>query len=109
PNSMDLGLEEAGVACDADGFITADDAMRTSAGNIYAIGDVTGAPLLAHKAMKQGLVAAANVAGQDQRFDYQIPAVVYTEPEWAAVGMSQAEAEQRGIDARVGRFPLSAS
>lgn len=109
PRSAELGLDTAGVGCDERGFITVDDAMRTSVDNIYAIGDVAGAPLLAHKAMKEGLVAAANVAGQDQRFDYQIPNVVYTEPEWASIGMTEAGAKERGINVRIGRFPLSAS
>lgn len=109
PNSAGLGLEAVGVDCDERGFISVDAAMRTSAANIYAIGDVAGAPLLAHKAMKQGLVAAANVVGQNQCFDYQVPAVVYTDPEWAAVGMTEQQARQRDIKVKVGRFPLSAS
>jgi len=104
-----LNLAAAGVDCDERGFVAVDSGMRTSAGHIYAIGDVTGPPLLAHKAMKEGLVAAANAVGHDLVFDYQVPNVIYTEPEWAAVGMTQAEAEDRGIRVRSGKFPLSAS
>jgi len=65
--------------------------------------------LLAHKAMKEGLVAAEHAAGHPAAFDQQVPSVVYTQPEFASVGMTEAEAKERGIEARVGRFPLSAS
>lgn len=109
PRTAGLNLAAVGVDCDEHGFVTVDNAMCTTAGHIYAIGDVAGAPLLAHKAMKEGLVAAANAAGGDLVFDYQIPNVIYTEPEWAAVGMTEAEADTRGIRVRVGKFPLSAS
>src|SRR5699024_11058790 len=109
PRSAELGLAAAGVDCDSRGFVTVDAGQRSSVEHIYAIGDVAGAPLLAHKAMKEGLVAAANVAGGNLVFDYQIPNVIYTEPEWAAVGMTTAQAEARGIDVRVGKFPLAAS
>src|SRR5699024_9856558 len=109
PASAGLGLDTIGVECDERGFVAVDDAMRTSVDHIHAIGDVARPPLLAHKAMKEGLVAAANAAGEAQIFDYCNPNVIYSDPEWAAVGMTEAEAEQRGINVRIGRFPLSAS
>jgi len=109
PRSDDLGLERAGVATDKRGFIRVDDHMRTGAAGIYAVGDCARPPLLAHKAMKEGLVAAANAAGRDAVFDYQVAGVVYTEPEWAAVGLTEAQARERGINVRTGVFPLAAS
>lgn len=109
PRTHDLGLAEAGVDLDAHGFIQVDEHMQTGVDGIYAIGDCAGAPLLAHKAMKQGLVAAANAAGQDAVFDYQVARIVYTDPEWAAVGMTEAQAQERGISTVTGVFPLAAS
>jgi dihydrolipoamide dehydrogenase len=109
PRTQDLGLAEAGVDIDAHGFIRVNDHMQTGVDGIYAVGDCTGAPLLAHKAMKQGLVAAANAAGQDAVFDYQVARIVYTDPEWAAVGMTEAQAQERGIRTVTGVFPLAAS
>ncbi len=109
PRSEGLGLEAVGVECDRRGFIGVNERMQTSVAHIYAIGDVARPPLLAHKAMKEGLVAARNVAGGDAAFDYQIANVVYTEPEWASVGMTEEDARERGIEVSVGRFPLSAS
>lgn len=109
PRSDGLGLGMAGVECDSHGFIVVDEGLRTSVPHIYAIGDVARPPLLAHKAMKEGLVAACNAAGGDAVFDYQVANVVYTEPEWASVGMTENEARERGIEVKVGRFPLAAS
>lgn len=109
PRSGGLGLEAAGVQLSERGFIKVNQKMETSAPGIYAIGDVASAPLLAHKAMKEGLVAAENAAGGNSAFDYQIPNVVYTSPEWAAVGMTEDEAAKAGYQVKVGKFPLSAS
>ncbi len=109
PRTQGLGLEAAGVEVDAKGFIKVNDRMETSVPGVYAIGDVARPPLLAHKAMKEGLVAAENAAGGNAVFDYQIPGVVYTSPEWAAVGMTEAEAREKGINVKVGKFPLTAS
>lgn len=109
PRTQELGLGEAGIALDAQGCIAVDAQMRTSVDGIYAIGDCTGGLLLAHKAMKQGLVAAANVAGGTAVFDSQVARIVYTDPEWAAVGMNEDEAQARGIETVTGVFPLAAS
>ncbi len=109
PVTEGLNLEAAGVKTDERGFIPTNERMETNVPGVYAIGDVTKPPLLAHKAMKEGLVAAANAAGRPAAFDQQIPAVVYTQPEFASVGMTEAEAKERGIEVEVGRFPMSAS
>ncbi len=108
PNSAGLGLEAAGVQTDR-GFVTVNEHMQTSVPGIYAIGDVAGMPLLAHKAMKEGLVAAEHAAGQKSAYDTIVPAVIYTNPELASVGMTESEAEEAGHNVRVGRFPLAAS
>jgi dihydrolipoamide dehydrogenase len=110
PRSHTLNLAEVGVTVDARGFIPTDDRMRTNVPHIYAIGDVAGAPLLAHKAMKEGLVAAEVIAGKASSMDaVAIPNVVYTTPELATVGLSEAEAKARGYSVKIGSFPLSAS
>lgn len=109
PNSQGLGLEAAGVETDAKGFISTNANMLTNVPNIYAIGDVAAMPLLAHKAMKEGLVAAEHASGQKSAYDTIVPAVIYTNPELASVGMTEVEAEEAGHKVRVGRFPLGAS
>jgi dihydrolipoamide dehydrogenase len=109
PRTQGLGLEAAGIALDERGFIRVNARMETSVPGVYAIGDVARPPLLAHKAMKEGLVAAENAAGKDAAFDYQVPSVVYTSPEWAGVGLTEEEARRAGYRVRVGKFPLSAS
>ncbi|GAA6755492.1 dihydrolipoamide dehydrogenase [Thermus sp. 2.9] len=109
PRTEGLNLEKAGVALDAKGFVQVNARMETTAPGVYAIGDVARPPLLAHKAMKEGLVAAENAAGKDAAFDYQIPSVVYTSPEWAGVGLTEEEAKRAGYRVRVGKFPFSAS
>ena len=109
PNGHGLGLEEIGVTVDERGFVPVDASMRTSLPHVYAIGDVAGGPLLAHKAMKEGLVAAEHAAGKPAAYDTVVPAVIYTSPELASVGMTEAEAEEAGFELRIGTFPLSAS
>src|SRR5690625_4791038 len=109
PNSQGLGLEAAGVATDERGFITTNPNMLTNVPNIYAIGDVAAMPLLAHKAMKEGLVAAEHASGQKSAYDTIVPSVIYTNPELASVGMTEAEAEEAGHKVRTGRFPLAVS
>ncbi|GLV48520.1 dihydrolipoyl dehydrogenase [Thermus sp. LT1-2-5] len=109
PRTEGLNLEKAGVALDAKGFVKVNARMETTAPGVYAIGDVARPPLLAHKAMKEGLVAAENAAGKDAAFDYQIPSVVYTSPEWAGVGLTEEEARRAGYRVRVGKFPFAAS
>ncbi len=109
PRGKGLGLEAIGVQVDERGYVPTNEKMETNVPGIYAIGDVTRPPLLAHKAMKEGLVAAENAAGGNAVMDYQIPNVVYTSPEWAAVGLTEEEARKAGYTVKVGKFPLAAS
>lgn len=109
PNHDDLGLDVAGVMVDENGFITVDEQGRTSAQHIFAVGDVTGEPMLAHKAYQQGLAAAEALAGLPSAFaPITIPAVVFTQPELASAGMTEDEARRAGYEVRVGRFPFQA-
>jgi dihydrolipoamide dehydrogenase len=108
PNIEDIGLEIAGVKT-AGGFITVDRQMRTSVSTIFAIGDVAGPPMLAHKASREAEVAAAAIADQPAAMDAAvIPAVVFTDPEIASAGLTAQEAEQRGHQVKVGKFPFAA-
>jgi dihydrolipoamide dehydrogenase len=110
PNSADLGLEELGVAIDERGFIETDAQRRSAAPNVFAIGDVAGEPMLAHKATHEARAAVEAIAGQPSAFDpAAIPAVVFTDPEIAWTGLSETDARTRGIDIEVTRFPWSAS
>ncbi len=106
PNGHDLGLERIGVHVDERGFIGVDDHLRTNVPHVYAIGDVARAPLLAHKAMKEGLVAAEHAAGKPSAYDTLAPSVIYTSPELASVGMTEAEAKEAGFEVRIGTFKL---
>ncbi|HXQ79553.1 MAG TPA: FAD-dependent oxidoreductase, partial [Thermoplasmata archaeon] len=110
PLTRDLGLEEAGVQFDPkSGFITVDDQLRTNQPHIFAVGDVARPPMLAHKAYREGVVAAEAAAGRPTRFQFQaMPSVVFTTPELATVGYSKAEAEARGLSPREARFPYAA-
>ena len=106
----DIGLETAGVQVDR-GFIVVDAKMRTNVPGIYAIGDVARPPLLAHKAMFEGIAAAEAIAGDEHAgVDYDnIPSVTYCHPEVASVGLTEAKARERGLDIEVGTFPFSAN
>ncbi|ADI15231.1 dihydrolipoyl dehydrogenase [Truepera radiovictrix] len=108
PRGTGLGLEEVGVTVER-GFVPTNAHMQTNVPHIYAIGDVTKPPLLAHKAMKEGIVAAEHAAGKPAAYDTIVPAVVYTSPELASVGMTEQEAKDAGHKVRVGVFPLAAS
>jgi dihydrolipoamide dehydrogenase len=111
PNGKGLGLEDAGVTVDEKGFVPVDARRQTNVPGIYAIGDVAGQPMLAHKGMHEGLVAAAAIAG-DQGAAYDpacIPAVIFTDPEIASVGLTTEEAKAKGIEPVEGRFPFAAS
>jgi dihydrolipoamide dehydrogenase len=109
PNTEGLDLERAGVATNARGWIEVDDQLRTNVPGVHAIGDVTGKVLLAHVASHQGLVAAAVIAGHDERIDYKaVPAATFTHPEVASVGLTEAKAAEAGHDVAVGRFPFTA-
>ena len=105
------GLWSEGVPIETDqkGFIKVNEKLQTSVPDIYAIGDVTGPPLLAHRATRQGLVAAEVIAGEDTSFDPKaMPACIYTIPNVASVGLSEKQALEAGLDIEVGRFPYSA-
>jgi dihydrolipoamide dehydrogenase len=110
PATANLGLEEAGVATDPKtGFIGVDAQMRTNVAHIYAAGDVARPPMLAHKAYREGIVAAEALSGRPTRFDFRaIPSVVFTQPELASVGMTKAEAERSGLAPKEARFPFAA-
>src|SRR5579875_2294024 len=110
PNSGDLGLEKLGVKLDPKGFVIVDKQMRTSSPSIYAIGDVVGGPLLAHKASREGIVAAEVISGLKSSFDnVAMPSAIFTDPEIAIVGLSPSEARSKGIEFREGKFPFSAN
>ena len=110
PNGKLLDAEKAGVTVDERGFIPVDRQMRTSAPNIFAIGDVIGNPMLAHKASHEAHVAAEVAAGHKRFFDARvIPSVAYTDPEVAWVGMTETEAKEKGIAYGKGVFPWAAS
>lgn len=109
PRIEGLQLEKAGVETDDRGFLTVDERMETNVDGIYAIGDVCGEPFLAHKASQEGVVAAEGIAGMATVADYRaLPAAIFTDPEIATVGLSEAEAAEQGIDVSVGKFPFSA-
>jgi dihydrolipoamide dehydrogenase len=110
PNGATIGAEAAGVAVSDRGFIDVDGQMRTNVAHIFAIGDLVGQPMLAHKATHEGKVAAEVCAGRKTAFDARvIPSVAYTDPEVAWVGVTEAEARDRGIEFEIGKFPWAAS
>lgn len=108
PRSRGIGLEELGVAIDERGFVRTDEKCRTNVAGIYAIGDVSGGPMLAHKASKEGEVCAEVIAGKAAAKDWvTIPGIVFTDPEIATAGLTEEQAKQQGIEVKVGRFPFS--
>jgi dihydrolipoamide dehydrogenase len=108
--SRGLGLETTGVRVDDRAIIAVDDRCRTADSRIFAVGDVTGDPMLAHRAMRQGTVAAEVIAGRPAAFDnVAVPAVVFTDPEIAWCGLGESEAQRRGRTVKVGRFAWAAS
>ncbi len=110
PNGDLLDAGKAGVNVDERGFIAVDNQLRTNIPNIYAIGDIVGQPMLAHKATHEAHVAAEVIAGKKHVFEPQcIPSVAYTDPELAWVGLTEKEAKEKGIDYAVGNFPWAAS
>ncbi|MHA1113163.1 MAG: dihydrolipoyl dehydrogenase [Alphaproteobacteria bacterium] len=110
PRTEGLGLEAAGVALDARGFIEVDANFRAGAEGVYAIGDVIGGAMLAHKAEEEGVAVAEILAGKPGHVNYgAIPAVVYTWPEVATVGQCEEDLKEAGIDYRVGKFPFAAN
>ncbi len=110
PNGKRIGAEQAGVAVTERGFIEVDSQMRTNVVHIYAIGDIARQPMLAHKAVHEGHVAAEAAAGQKSHFDARaIPSVAYTDPEIAWVGVTEDEAKAKGMKIGVAKFPWAAS
>jgi dihydrolipoyl dehydrogenase len=110
PYSAGLALERIGLKTDAKGFLAVDEHMRTAVPNVYAIGDIAGQPMLAHKGSREGLVAAAVIAGQPEAYDARcVPAVIFTSPEMASVGLTEEQCRERGLEIRTGSFPFAAS
>lgn len=109
-NGNRIGADKAGVAVTDKGLIPVDTQMRTSAGHIFAIGDLVGQPMLAHKAVHEAHAAAEAAAGQKRHFDARVvPSVAYTDPEVAWVGVTEREAKEKDLDVGVGKFPWAAS
>jgi dihydrolipoamide dehydrogenase len=109
PNSENLGLEQVGVKVDTRGFVTVDKQQRTSVPNIFAIGDVCGQPMLAHKASREGEVAAEVIVGHKSEMDaVAIPAVIFTDPEIGSVGLTEAQAQAQGRKVVTGKYAFAA-
>lgn len=110
PNTDEMGLEELGIKFAERGLLEVDKQCRTSIPNIYAIGDIVAGPQLAHKASYEGKIAAEAIAGQTSVVDYlAIPAVCFTDPEMATVGLNEAEAKEQGYEVVAGKFPFGAN
>jgi dihydrolipoamide dehydrogenase len=110
PNTNDMGLEEIGIEFGERGLLKVDKQGRTNIPNIYAIGDIVPGPQLAHKASYEGKVAAEAIAGQKSVVDYlAIPAVCFTDPEMATVGLTEAQAKEEGFEVSAGKFPFAAN
>ncbi|HEY3762358.1 MAG TPA: dihydrolipoyl dehydrogenase [Verrucomicrobiae bacterium] len=109
PNSKDLGLENTRIQLDERGFVKVNGQQQTDDSSIYAIGDIAGGILLAHKAHKEARIAVEVICGENSTFDSVIPAVVFTDPELAWCGLTEAEAKEKGIKYEVAKFPWTAS
>ncbi|HEX8777670.1 MAG TPA: FAD-dependent oxidoreductase, partial [Rhodanobacter sp.] len=110
PNGKNIGADKAGVTVTERGFINVDTQLRTNVPHIFAIGDIVGQPMLAHKAVHEAHVAAEVAAGHKAHFDARvIPSVAYTNPEVAWVGVTEREAKEKGLKVGVGKFPWAAS
>ncbi len=110
PNTDGLDLEKAGVLRNERGFLPVNERRQTNVPGVYAIGDVTGGFALAHKATKEGIVAAESIAGKKTAWDVRaMPAAIFTDPEIAVVGMTDTQAEQAGHEVKIGKFPFAAS
>lgn len=109
PNTSGIGLEKAGIKLDTKGFVEVNTRMETSVPGIFAIGDMVGGQMLAHKAMYQGKVAAEVIAGQPAAFEgVEVPGVIFSDPEIATVGLTEQEARERNIKVKTGVFPFKA-
>jgi dihydrolipoamide dehydrogenase len=110
PNTENLGLEKTRVRLDPKGFVMVDDQRRTDEPSIFAVGDIAGQPMLAHKGTHEGHVAAEVIAGKKTIYEpAAIPAVVFTDPELAWCGLTEIEAQQKGLAVKVAKFPWAAS
>ncbi|MCD7033962.1 dihydrolipoyl dehydrogenase [Metabacillus sp. GX 13764] len=110
PNTDELGLEQVGIELTERGLIKIDKQSRTNVSNIYAIGDIVEGPPLAHKASYEGKIAAEAIAGEPSEIDYLgIPAVVFSEPELASVGYTEASAKEEGLEVKAAKFPFAAN
>jgi dihydrolipoamide dehydrogenase len=110
PNSDKLQLDQAGVAADERGFIQANESLETNVPGIYAIGDVIGNPMLAHKGSREARIAVDKILGKKAVYDNLcIPSVIYTDPEVAWTGLTETEAKEQGIPYKLGKFPWGAS
>ena len=109
PNSDNIGLDRAGVKTNPQGWIQPDKHMATNVPGIYSIGDVNGPPLFAHKASKEGIVAAESIAGMKSEADFKaIPWAIFTDPEIASAGLTESQAREKGYDPIIGKFPFTA-
>ena len=109
PNSDKIGLDRAGVKTNPQGWIQTDKHMETNVPGIYSIGDVNGPPLFAHKASKEGIVAAELIAGMKSEADFRaIPWAIFTDPEIASAGLTESQARENGYDPIIGKFPFTA-
>jgi dihydrolipoamide dehydrogenase len=107
--SGDIGLSELKIEIDERGFIKTDDNYMTTCQNVYAIGDIIGPPLLAHKASEEGVAAVEIMAGQNSKVHYNnIPGCVYCQPEVATIGLTEEQIQDQGYDYNVGKFPFRA-
>jgi dihydrolipoyl dehydrogenase len=110
PMTEGLGLAEIGVAMDKKGFVLVDEHYQTNVSGVYAIGDVIGGAMLAHKAEEEGVAAVERMAGKAGHVDYHtVPAVVYTHPELAQVGFTEEDARAKGYELKIGKFPFMAN
>ncbi len=111
PNSDQMGLKDIGVAMDDHGFVKVDPQMKTNVSNIFAIGDIAGQPMLAHKASHEGVLVAEVIAGQNRVYDAKtVPAVIFTDPEIASAGMLEEECKAAGYkNLKIGKFPFAAN
>ncbi|HEY8947228.1 MAG TPA: dihydrolipoyl dehydrogenase, partial [Polyangiaceae bacterium] len=109
PRSRGIGLEEIGVNIDPRGFVTTNERCETNVPGVYAIGDVSGPPMLAHKASKEGEVCAEVIAGKHAAKDWvTVPGIIFTDPEIATAGLTEQQAKEEGLEVKVGRFPFAA-
>ena len=111
PNSDEMGLKELGIILDDQGFIMVDAKRRTNIQGVYAIGDIAGSPMLAHKASHEGILVAENIGGKNRAYDVKtVPAVIFTDPEIASAGWTEKECKEAGYaQLKIGKFPFAAN